>query len=486
MEFFATHGRFWLPFLPHRMVHGSLTFGADGVRLDLSDPLRVPKSARGGSPEQANEPMAYGRLRNGQEVTLLRLRGWSMPADGMQETWSADFALTGGLSSDTFRQMVVIFDYLMPWVRPPGIVQREPFSSGFTVETQQMTLAETALSDGRTVRLVTGVEGRQADDSVHLDQWCGLEVTGEEPKPVLEVLNRWVRPLQDLLVVCIGQPVRIEQILVGNPEHDPGPVVLESLFEQILARTPDHDRQPAQLELLFKAVQPAASAHVAAEYLGSYDSPALLSYAASPLPFSTLIREWFSLYDRFPDDVVTQLCGPYYAPFIYSRHRYASTFQSAEALARAMSDTTREKGPAEHRARVEAVTAVLREAQLDEKVADWAMRVLQATNYKRLSQLMEELISSAGDVGRDLLAAVPDLPDLLAAARTGVSHGGAKKGPGPLARYWLGEALIWVLRVRLLAELGVPVSDLSGRVTQKPAFHEALRELARLQSLPSR
>jgi Protein of unknown function (DUF4011) len=38
--------------------------------------------------------------------------------------------------------------------------------------------------------------------------------------------------------------------------------------------------------------------------------------------------------DRLPD-VVTLLCGPYYAPFIYGRHRYASTFQAAEALARA-------------------------------------------------------------------------------------------------------------------------------------------------------
>ncbi len=425
--------------------------------------------------------MVYGRLRDGREVTLLGLRGWSMPAEGIPETWSADFALTGGLTSDdTFKQVVVIFDYLMPWVQPPGIIRREPFSSSSTVETQQMTLAETALGDGRTVRLVTGVEGRDTGDSVHLDQWCGLEVTGEEPKPILEVLNKWVRPLQDLLVVCIGQPVRIEQVLVGSAERDPGRVSLESLFEQVLARTPEHDRRPAQLELLFKAVQPAASAHSAAAYLDSDESPALLSYPALPLPFSTLIREWFSLYERFPDDVVTQLCGPYYAPFIYSRHRYASTFQSAEALAKEVLQT-REKDRTEHRARVEAVTAVLKEAQLGEDVTGWAMRVLQRRNDKPLSQLMEELISSVGDMGRELLAAAPSMPDLLAAARTGVSHGGAKKGPGALARYWLGEALIWVLRVRLLAELGVPVSDLSARVTQKPTFQAILRELARLQ-----
>ena len=462
MEFFTTPGRFWRPRHPQRAVHGSLTFDEDGLRLDLGDPLRAPlvraDGIVSGSPEPADEAVVHGWLRDGQAVTLLRLRGWSMPASGMPETWTADFAVTGGhTSGDAFSQMVLIFDCLMPWVRPPGIIRGDLFAPSFTVETQQATLAHTELGDGRAVRLVAGVEGRQAGDSVHLDQWCGLEVTGEKPKPALEVLSEWARPLQDLLVVCIGQPVRIEQVLLRTPEHDLG---------------------WAPLELLFKAVQPAALAHPAAMSLDSYDSPALLSYAASPVPFGALIGGWFGLYDRFPE-VVTLLCAPYYAPFIYGRHRYASTFQAAEALARAVPDT-KEKSRDEHRARVEAVTAVLKEARLGEDVTSWAMRVLQGRNDKPLRQLMEELISSAGDMGRELLAALPDLAGRLAAARAGVSHPGAG-GPGALEWYWLGEALIWVLRVRLLAELGVPVSELSARVIPKPAFQDVLSELARLQ-----
>ena len=462
MEFFVAPGRFWLPQPQRRMVHGSLTFDEDGVRLVLTDPLRAPHVREdgivSGSPEPADEAVVHGWLRDGRPVTLLRLRGWSMPADGMTETWFADFAVSGGhISGDGFSQMTVIFDYLMPWVQPPGIVRHELLSSSLTVETQQATLAQTELGDGRTVRLVTGVEGGHADDSVHLDQWCGLQVTGEKLVPVLEVLNSWARPLQDLLVVCIGQPVRIEQVLLGSPECD-------------LGSTP--------LELLFKAVQPAAQTHLAATILDGQDSPALLTYATSPLPFDALIGGWFGLYDRFPD-VVTLLCGPYYASFIYGGHRYASTFQAAEALARAASDT-REKGRQEHRERVEAVVAALKEAQLSEDVVGWAMRVLQSRNDKPLRQLMEELISSASDMGRELLSAVPDLAGLLAAARTGVSHPGVE-GPGALERYWLGEALIWVLRVRLLAELGVPVSQLSARVTAKWAFRDALSELAKLQ-----
>ena len=461
MEYFTTQGRFWLPQQPRRAVHGRLIFDEDGIRLELADSLREP-TARGsgvvgGSPEWAAEPVVHGRLRDGNEVTLLRLRGLSMPTEGVQETWFADFSLTGGLiGNDAFSQMVVIFDYLMPCVQPPGILRSELLSPNITVETQPTVQAETTLGDGTAVRLVTGVDGQWGDDAVHIDQWCGLEVTGE-PKPVIDVLNEWARPLQDLLVVCTERPVRLEQVLL---------------------RTPEHDTRRAPLDLSFKAVQSAARAHPAAARPDNYDAPTLLTYAASPLPFGTLIGGWFGLSGRL-SDAATLLCGPYYAPFIYSGHRYASTFQSAEALARA-APNTREKTPSQHRMRVEAVAAALQEAQLDPEITGWAMRVLQGRNDKPLRQLMEELISSAGEVGQELLAAAPDLADRLVAARTSVSHPGAE-GPGTLTRYWLGEALTWVLRVRLLVELGVPVSDLSESVTRKPSFQEVLSELSSLR-----
>ena len=143
-----------------------------------SDPLRAPQVREdgivSGSAELAGEAVVHGWLRDGRAVSLLRLRGWSMPADGLPETWIAEFAVTGGhISGDAFNEMTVIFDYLMPWVQPPGITRSDLLSSSFTVETQQATLAQTELGDGRTVRLVTGVEGDQTGASVHLDQWCG-------------------------------------------------------------------------------------------------------------------------------------------------------------------------------------------------------------------------------------------------------------------------------------------------------------------------
>jgi hypothetical protein len=195
----------------------------------------------------------------------------------------------------------------------------------------------------------------------------------------------------------------------------------------------------------------------------------------SPLPFSALISDWFRLRARL-SDVITLLCGPYYAPFIYGQHRYASTFQSTEALACATLPT-RQKTRSEHAARVNAVTAALQDAQLDAETITWAETIIRGRNDKPLRQLIEELISSTGEVGHQLLAAAPDLPGSVAAARTSVSHPGST-GQGTLTRYWLGEALVRVARARILAELGIPVEDLSASITLKPSFQRVLRKVA--------
>lgn len=211
MEFFASGGRFWLPEHPHRVVHGDLTFDDEGIRLELTGPLRAPTALApgvfGGSPQVAREPVVHGRFHDGTEVTLLHATGYTMPVEQMQETWSASFALTGGLiAEDHFNQARVVLDYLMPWVQPPGIVHAEPTASTFTIDIDphRSTLAETMLADGRLVRLITGVEGRRDETSIHFDQWCAFEVEGK-PTPLIEILNEWVRPLQDLLVVCLDE-----------------------------------------------------------------------------------------------------------------------------------------------------------------------------------------------------------------------------------------------------------------------------------------
>lgn len=460
MEYFTSDGTFWLPDQPGRVLPGKLTVNEDGITLELAGSLREPVKPKNGviegSPEWATEGIVHGRLLDDREVTLFQVSGLSMPVPRVRETWFATFVLTGGLiGEDSFSQVLVVFDYLMPWVQPPGIMGGEIGVDSFTARTQRVTLAETTLDDGTLVRLIAGVAGQWGDTSIHLDQWCAFEVTGG-PAAITEILNRWIGPLQDLLIVCLGRAVRLEELHLRSPDQDP---------------------RASMLELSFTAVQPPPGSRPKVSRVDNYDAPTLLTYAKSPLSFEAFIGGWFRLRARL-SEAVTLFCGPYYAPFIYSQHRYASTFQSAEALAH-KTLTTREKTPSQHRARVKAVRLALLVAQLEEQLDSeavaWATRLI-SRNDKPLRQLMQELISSTGEIGRLLVAAAPNLAESVATARTNVSHPGAK-GPATLRRYWLGESLGWVIRVRLLAELGIPVDELSKNVLQKPSFQQLLHEL---------
>ena len=412
----------------------------------LRGPTVLSSTKSGGAMQWATEPVVYGCLRTGEEVTLLEVSGLAVPVDVVEENWSARFALRGGLAGeDRFSRVRVVFDYLLPWTQPGGIFHGALTARSFTVDTMESVVAEATLGDGRTVRLVTGVGGNRSDTSIHLDQWSAFEVTGQ-PTPLVGILNDWVRPLQDLLVTCLGLPVRLGDIRLG-----PG----------------------SELQLAFGAVQPLATGRPLV-HLAAYTARTLLTYADSPVPFATLITEWFALCERLPA-AVALLCGPYYAPFIYSQHSYASTFQSAEAVATYLL-AGREKLPSEHRTRVAAVKAVLQAADLDADTVGWAIRILQGRNDKPLRQLIEELITATGDMGSQLLAAVPDLPQRAANVRVGVAHPRDSR-PATLERYWIGEALSWVVRVHLLAQLGVAMTDLSSRVTAKPMFERIVQEL---------
>ena len=221
MEFVSQEGRFWLPRQPKRVVHGTVIFQEEGVTLNLADSLRGPVSRSGGgfggSPSLASEPIIYGRLLDGREVSLQGARGMSWPVDGIQESWRADFLFIGGLiTGDRFTRVQVVFDCLMPWAAPAGIARGEIHGDDVSIDTRRITVNQAILGDRTKVRLRTGVEGRWDHSRVHLDQWTAFEVTSlvRKAKTIRGVLEDWVRPLQDLLVVSLGRPARIDELAV--------------------------------------------------------------------------------------------------------------------------------------------------------------------------------------------------------------------------------------------------------------------------------
>jgi ApeA N-terminal domain 1 len=356
VDFVSGEGRFWLPRQPARAVHGSVAFGEDGVTLSLADSLRGPDPLPGGgaagSPSQASEPVIHGQLLDGRQVSLHEARGMSWPVAGIQETWLSNFLFTGGLTDGSrFTHVQVVFDCLMPWLQPAGIASGGFGGADVVIDTRRVTVDEAILDNRTKVRICTGVEGRQNHASVHLGQWAAFEVTGlaRKAKTIRGVLDDWVRPLQDLLVVSLGQPVRVDQLSVRLRGRPPRAPLLDVACQLIQSRP---GNPPKAVDIV------------------GYTAPTLLTYRDmtardAPVSFADLMPAWFGLHERHMD-VVTDLCGPYYAPFIYSGHRYASTFQSAEALAHGLFPS-RQKTRPEHQARVNAVTAALDEAGLDEK-----------------------------------------------------------------------------------------------------------------------
>lgn len=447
MDFTSQDGRFWLPRQPERSVHGTVAFQEDGITLTLEGALHVPAGS-GGGPIVATEPVILGHLRDGRQVTLYEASGLTWPIEGIEEVWQAEFLLVGGLApEDRFTQAQIIFDYLTPWTQPVGMATGGLGSDEVVIKVSPVTIDHATLADRTKVRLWSGVDGSSNSSSVRFDQWTSIELTSlaKKPRTVKKILDEWVRPLQNFLIICLGRPVRITYLTVRAKGQAAGVLPLEVACQLIQAPA----SSPATIDI------------------NSYISPALLTYRNSPLPFSELISNWFELHARLYD-VITNLCGPFYAPFIYSSHRYSSTFQSAEGLAKSLFGA-RQKERRQHLQRVEAATSALKVVDLDEDTLAWAKAVLQSRNDKPLQQLIEELITAGDVMGVQLRKVAPDLAREAATARAGVSHSGAAR-IGVIRRYWLGEAIVWLVRAQILAELGIPISDLAAKAVQKAAF----------------
>lgn len=461
MEFTSKDGRFWLPRQPERSVHGVVAFQEDGVTLTLEGALHAPAGS-GSGPIFATEPVILGHLRDGSQATLYQASGLTWPVDGIEEVWQAEFLLIGGLApEDRFTQAQIIFDYLTPWVQPVGMAAGGFGGGDVVIKTSPVTIDQATLTDRTKIRLWSGVDGSSNASSVHFDQWTAIELTSlaKKPRSVRKILDDWVRPLQDLLVISLGRPVSISHFAV-RPKGQANRVL--------------------PLEVACQLIQPPA-ASPATMNVNSYSSPALLTYRDSPLPFSELIPNWFELHERLYD-VITDLCGPFYAPFIYSGHRYSSTFQSAEGLAKILFGA-KQKERRQHKQRVEAVTNALMGVDLDEDILTWAKAVLQNRNDKPLQQLIDELITAADVMGVQLRKAAPDLAREAATARAGVSHSGTV-GTSIVRRYWLGEAIVWLVRAQVLAELGIPIGDLAARAVQKASFTNVVNWLKAADSRP--
>ncbi len=438
------------------MISGELQADGTGVLLRLFEPLSPAADTWDGAigPTPVNDPLVHGRLLDGPEdVTVLGVSGVTLRAPFAHGHLDllADAALLGGhADGKSFDRVRIQFDVLDAWADPPPLVlDDDPSLERAVVRIEDLELAAARVGPAQ-IRLLSLVHGRWGD-SVHLDQDVVFDVSAELAG-IDEWAREWVRPLGDLLVVCLGRPATVTDMRV---------LCLD-----------DH-RDRVWLRVVRGLVQPEPSKPEPAR-MRSWDAPTLLLPDDSSLPFAELLPTWFSMLDDL-GEAVTLLCAPHYAPFMFGEHRYASTFQAAEALARRVFPG-KEMTRREHRARVDAVVNAAAAAGVPDDTVRWAQNLLQARNDRTLRALLQDLLDDAGPVGAAVRSAAPDAPARMARARTSVSHGGAPRESAHV-QYWLGQTLAWIVRMHLLREAGVPPDIISDRVLAKAGFRQALDQI---------
>lgn len=223
MKDFSFTGSWWLPERPQRKMAGMLSLSEHALRLVLYDELREVAFPESGvisvsdlQFEQAD--VVHGiRHEDNALVTLLEMRGytWGIPRGHVTNHFDVAMALIGQghADVDAFDRVDAEFDYLKAWIQPPTrVVQNTGASNLAQIRTNIVELGSAELSDGAALRLYSGVAGSWGDDVTSLAEYCALSLTAPDAVPGLSLIARVLRPMQDLLMLSLGRPVRLTEV----------------------------------------------------------------------------------------------------------------------------------------------------------------------------------------------------------------------------------------------------------------------------------
>lgn len=464
MEELSADGDWWVPGTQAQRVSGSLTSDADSVQLVLYGPLHpfvmpANKAVRVGRPKRTVTPIVHGRLRDMRSVTLVGVSGYPTvaPFGEVREVYRVGLVLFGWhASDDAFTEARAEFDWLDAWLDPPPIVNEGSGldTNTLTVQKESVELAKAEI-DGDTMRFVSGLRGTSSEAAIHLDRWSALAVTLATPLDWKNIIERRIRPIQDLLTVAIGRPVRLTKFLL---------------------RPVDTDQHVRLCDAQFNIIQ-AASTSRSRHGIDNYSAPTLLKGNDPNVQLDQLLPAWFNLWQRDRDALVL-LLAQFYAPFMYGDHTFATTFQAFEALHKHRFNG-RQLSKRAHDERVAAIKQAAIQAELDAEMVEWAAAVLQRRNDKRLADKVSELLQATGPVGATVLTAASSFSQTVTSGRTGVSHGGAPHRLNSEERHWHGEVLLWVARSLLLTDVGV--HDVAGRAVNRTGFRHAVEQIREVE-----
>jgi hypothetical protein len=461
-------GYWWLPGGEDNKIAGILTYDGSEPSLQLLGAFRNPdERAPGGLSMEAvaGAPLIRGACE-GRAVTLLdcherRSRVGSGAVDGWRQTLRARIMLVGIWLDEPeeqfFDRIGIGIDHLLPWAKQSGLVrgfaQADGGPSSVTVSWKPVE-ALTAHVAEASIQLRLGGSTREdarADRTVEsLTERANLVVTVPEPCSAEDLINRWTKPLQDLLTLAMGTPCGLHEITLirtdppqpTSPDVAPPvrPLVVEAYLAPLYRAKPDE-----------KAVA---------------DHQAL--FTLRDLEFADLLPAWFEVNERL-GPVIGMLLGQRYMGKSFVENRLITAIAAAEGLHRRLEPDSEYVS----RAEFEAMRAALIEVVSPEH-ADWlASRLWNEPSLKqRLMQIVDRL-------GADVVEPFMPRPNRWARAATNARNvlvhrfdvdepEGTLTGP---EMYALAELTASVITLILLQEIGLSTSQL----TRLAAEHQSFR-----------
>jgi hypothetical protein len=444
-------GSWWLPENSGRRLAGELRYDAqDAIQLVLYDHLQEPDAQQFefGPDDLAAiaVPLLHGRRHaDSAPVTLIGVSGQTLgiPSSWVTNSFDVEMVLAGcHAKTDAFTRIDIEFDDLRTWAESHGRVDNSERNIA-KIRTDQIELAACELQDGAKVALYTGVFGRWGDDGTDLMEHAAFSVEVPAPQAALDLVECYIKPLQDFLMVSLGVVVRLTEVRLSVVNEHDRRVVGTALFP--VDQWPVGDQEPKSSQQWSQVFDYRAPTFLTAIQLLNEERP---------LDAGKLISRWLDDYES-TSEVLRQLLAPFYTPFMSPEHRYSSTFQSAEALHQVLGLSPKDLPKPEHTERYERIIQLLKSSPDVPLVdAEWAAKVLPSRNDKSLAGKIEEILNGAGPAGAALLEAAPLFGILAGRLRGKVSHGGAHVTTARRQQRLVYElALRWIVRGHLVCRV---------------------------------
>lgn len=416
-------GLWWIPGRRDRQIGGVLELGQ---KFELRT---MGSFADDGMPRNQLDARVLHGLAPKRAITLLdcKQRNFSFTLGGLTTlSITAQIALIGHYHLDDeakaiFDRVIVELDNLTAWAQRRRIETEYSDNGQMIARHVPQTEMAVALPDA-TLRL----RGRlDFDDSDHRVAWEHHEqivIELAKPLPILELENRYIRPLRYLLNLATGETCNVQSFSVANSAHlDPRPGLLWFAVDFYQGRVAPPPR---------KSIDP-------------HD----MVFTLDQCEFGKLIPRWFEIIVKFGIslDLLFALSSP---GNIYVSNRLFNAVSAVEGLHQRLYPDTGDLKKA-HRRRVKSITEAVGE---DDRA--WLNERLASAYRPLLRQRLAELLDRAGSTLDQYVGNRDEWIKKVKKLRDLIGHGVDQVEKDLAMQVRLTATVELLYRVILLRELG--------------------------------